>query len=451
MMKTMTKTLPATSNTATPAAHTHNRAFRRQVLSGFIALGLTLTGHPLTGHHAQALKPVDIPSTPLKSPSSATTTFQSPAHLAPMEISIIDTPPNLRPPTRTAIPLTPTPSQQTRPTERSKPTEQTPHDPMYAQQWNLAPLNIPEAWALYATQTSTYAPVVAVLDTGFVASAELGNRAINGYDFVSDPERAADQDGADTDASGVGQYAYHAEAIANIIAAAHDDDGMAGIHPKARILHVRVADVHGMIRRSDLINGLRWAAGLPVRGAPTNPNPARIINLSLYVDFIPLNGCDARVQATIDEVTARGVLVIAGAANDGKNASNYTPAGCRNVLTVTSVRPNGQRPKYANWGRSVDIAAFGGEQKGQTIVAHSVLDPSGQTESGGTSMATPQVTAVASMLLSVRPELTPAQLRQLLIQNVTPFRRPCDPDPRKSCGRGLLNAEAALKAVLQLP
>lgn len=325
-----------------------------------------------------------------------------------------------------------------------------PADPLWPRQWNLARIGLPQAWALWKTQPSSRV-TVAVLDTGYVNSPELAGRLVDGYDFVSDPKRAGDGNGRDADATAVGEFAYHGEVVANLIAAAHDGAGMAGIDPMAQIVQVRVAGTDGLIAPQDLADGLRWAVGLAVAGTPPNPNPARIVNLSLYADFIPLTGCDARIQKAIDEVSAKGVLVVAGAANDGKDAAGYSPAGCRNVLTVTSVDSALQRPSYANWGRSVALAAPGGEP-GHGVVVSSVSGAGRVRDPNGTSLAAPQVTGVAALLLSVRPKLTAGQLRALLTSQVTPFEAGgCDPDPLKTCGAGLVNAEAALRAALALP
>lgn len=352
--------------------------------------------------------------------------------------------------------LTPTPVLPTRPAQDvpvgALPAgfAATPADPLYPRQWNLRAVHADGAWALLRGQTLS--PVtVAVLDTGYVPSAELGTRLVPGYDFVSDPARAGDGDGRDRNPAALGAYAYHGEGIAGIIAAAHDGRGMAGLDPHARVLAVRVAGADGMIAPQDLADALRWAAGLPVAGAPANPAPARILNLSLYADFVPLTGCDARVQVAVDAVTARGALVVAGAANDGADSRGYSPAGCRNVLTVTSATEAGTRPAYANWGRSVSLAAPGGEP-GHGVVVSSVSGPGGVRDPNGTSFAAPHASGVAALLLAARPNLTPAALRDLLIRTATPFPGGrCDPDPLKSCGSGTLNAEAALRAALALP
>lgn len=346
---------------------------------------------------------------------------------------------------------TPTPSPAPVPPRAATPPGSAaalPTDPLYARQWDLRAIRAPQAWALWQGSAPPAPVTVAVLDTGYVASPELAGRVVNGYDFVSDPGRAADGNGRDPDASAVGPFAYHGEVIANLIAAAHDGRGMAGINPRARIVHVRVADVNGEIAPQDLADALRWAAGLSVPGAPVNPNPARVLNLSLFADFIPLTGCDARIQAAVDAVAARGVLVVAGAGNDGKDARGYSPAGCRGTLTVTSVSETGQRPGYANWGRSVSLAAPGGDPA-RGIVASSLSGAGGERQPNGTSFAAPHVSGVASLLLSVRPGLSRLSLTLLLTRGVTPFAGGrCDPDPLKSCGAGLINAELALKSAL---
>ena len=361
-------------------------------------------------------------------------------------------PPGATPAPVKPAPVTPAPVKPAPVTPTSTPIFRPPSDPLLPRQWNLNAIGMAEAWAQWQAATPKTPVTVAVLDTGYVASPELAGRVVNGYDFVRDAARAGDGNGRDADASGVGQFAYHAEAIANIIGAAHDGRGMAGIHPGVKVVHVRVAGQDGMIDVNDLVDGLKWAAGLPVPGVPANPNPARLINLSLYADFISLTRCDARVQSALDAVTARGVLVVAGAANDGADAGGYSPAGCRNVLTVTSVSEGGERPAYANWGRSVALAAPGGEP-GRGVVVSSLSGQNsgmgGERAPDGTSFAAPHATGVASLLLSVRPKLTPAQIRDLLTRTATPFPfGTCDVDPLKSCGAGTLNADAALRAAL---
>lgn len=344
-----------------------------------------------------------------------------------------------------AIRITVTPPVQNQPVT-GQPALSTPTDPYFSQQWNLRQIGLQDAWATTAGADTT----VAVLDTGYVQSDELSgpgetSREVNGYDFVSDPSRSGDGNGRDPDASGVGPLSYHAEVVANLIAAARDGQGVVGVNPQARIVHVRVAGTDGLIAPQDLADAVRWAAGLSVPGVPMNRYPARILNLSLYADFVPLTGCDARIRAATLAVTARGVLVVAGAANDGADASAYTPAGCGGVLTVTAVDRNGQRPAYANWGRSVALSAPGGSPgDGVPLLSRGEL-----TLKNGTSFSAPLVSGVASLMLGVNPTLTPAMLTAMLKTSATPFPGGrCDPqNALRTCGAGILNAGAALKLV----
>ncbi|WP_425147711.1 S8 family serine peptidase [Deinococcus sp.] len=334
---------------------------------------------------------------------------------------------------------TPVPTAPVRPSPLIRPSDLHPSDPLYPQQWNLPQIGLETAWALEPGAGVT----VAVLDTGYVSSPELGSRALSGYDFVSDTARSGDGDGRDGDAAGVGPLAYHAEVVANIIAAARDGRGVVGVNPLARILHVRVAGVGGLIDAGDLADAIRWAAGLSVKGVPANRFPARLLNLSLYADFIPLTGCDARVQLAIDAAWTRGALVIAGAANDGVDASGYTPAGCRHVLTVAAVDRAGQRAGYSNWGGAVALSAPGGTpQDGLATFSGGSL-----TLRDGTSFAAPQVTGAASLMLALRPTLTPAALSDLLRRSARPFAAGgCDPlNAAHTCGSGILDVAAALR------
>lgn len=408
------------------------------------SLPLTILSAALLAAGAHAIQATPIPALP-------------PAQMSPSSpVPGTEILPEI-PPVSPTAPTTPRAPSSTTSTATTPPTVSNlflPTDPLFPRQWDMSAIHLPEAWKLWKSVPNPVPVTVAVLDTGFVASPELAGRVVNGYDFVSNSTRAGDGNGRDPDASPVGQYSYHGEVVANLIAAAHDGRGMAGINPQAKIVQVRVAATDGTIELQDLIDAMKWAVGLPVAGVPANPNPAKLLNLSLYVDYdgypkaLPLTGCDHRLQDAINAVTAKGALVIAGAANDGADAGGYSPAGCRNVLTVTSVSQTGARPAYANWGRSVTLAAPGGEP-GHGILSSSLSGPGGERTPDGTSFAAPHVTGVASLILSVRPKLSPLLLKSLLTRTATPFPAGrCDPIPAHTCGAGNLNAEAALKSAL---
>ncbi len=87
--------------------------------------------------------------------------------------------------------------------------------------------------------------------------------------------------------------------------------GMASVGRIVRILPVRVLGKCGGFD-SDIIAGMRWAAGLDVPGAPVNPTPARVLNLSLGGD----GACTAAYTDAVAEINAAGAVVVASAGNE---------------------------------------------------------------------------------------------------------------------------------------
>ena len=160
-----------------------------------------------------------------------------------------------------------------------------PDDPFWPDQWYLhgtdtapAAIGLPVAWE---RTVGDAAVTVAVVDTGVLPHAQLAPRLLPGYDFVSDPAMARDGDGRDGDASDPGDdcgagSSWHGTFVAGQIGAVSDDgEGIAGVDWAARLLPVRVLGACGGYS-SDIADGIRWAAGLPVPGVPDNPHPAQL-------------------------------------------------------------------------------------------------------------------------------------------------------------------------------
>lgn len=327
----------------------------------------------------------------------------------------------------------------------------TPNDTNFSSQWHLqvpsvsspvnpAAMNLPNAWALTTGSTGTPV-VVAVVDGGVRFDhpdlAALGARLLPGYDLVSDVDVANDGGGRDSDASDPGDWVTSAEAqtptyatcdvansswhgtfITGQIAAATDNGmGVAGINWGARILPVRVAGKCGALV-SDLLDGVRWAAGLPVAGVPTNNNPARVINLSFGGDA----PCNALYQDTINAATDAGALVVVAAGNG--SGALQRPADCQRVMTVAAVRKDGAKTSYSSFGPQVALSAPGGSDESGGVNLLLSTDNAGTTLPGsngygykqGTSFAVPQAVGVASLMLDVNDALTPSALMDRMKQ-----------------------------------
>ncbi len=369
-------------------------------------------------------------------------------------------------------------------------------DPFFSEQWQLqdsaaypAALDIERAWDLTQGLSST---VVAIIDTGIhYANPDLAGRLLPGYDFVSplslsvpngvsvpealEFERSNDGDGRDADAEDPGDAVndetlalfdslriecstsnstWHGTAMASIIAAnANDAHGMAGIDWHAQILPVRAIGRCGG-RRSDLLDAIRWAAGVNDPTLPPNPHPARIINLSLGVEDL----CTAADQRAIDDAIDAGAIVIAAVGNSGRNTNSNpsSPSHCQNVLGVMAIDHNGFKAGYSNFGRDADIAAPGGSQSPSPynimVSTNKGKDrPSSMFDyrrATGTSVATPHVAGVLALMLSVRPDLSNKELEALLLESTRSF--PTDTThfncTAELCGAGILDAYQAVYA-----
>ena len=331
-------------------------------------------------------------------------------------------------------------------------------------------IDIEAAWA---RTRGSEGVVVAVLDTGTrYDHPDLASRLLPGYDMVAIPAVANDGNGRDPDANDPGDWvssaeagrspfdgcdaagsSWHGTATASLVGAAADDAlGMAGAAPGVRVLPVRVlGKCYGL--DSDIIAGMRWAAGLRVEGLPLNPNPAKVLNLSLGGS----GACSAGYQAAVDEVTAAGVLVVAAAGNSNGGPVN-TPANCRGVLGVVALRHAGSKVGFSDMGPEIGIAAPGGNcinvRRGEPclypILAAANTGAQGPAASAwtssypgsvGTSFSSPLVAAVAGLVASRRSDLTPQQIGSVLKATARPFPNsgadngPGDSTPVPSCRR----------------
>lgn len=341
-----------------------------------------------------------------------------------------------------------------------------PNDTLFANQWYLrnaqiSAVNAVDAWDL---ERGSPGIVVAVLDTGVLydhpdlGRGDFGGKLLPGHDFVTGEARANDGSGRDSDPSDPGDWvndadrtdatmadceladsSWHGTRVAGMIGAlSNNGTGIAGLSWNSYILPVRVLGKCGGTD-SDILAGMRWAAGLSVPGAPDNPTPARILNMSLGAE----SACLQSYRTVIEELAQRKVLVVISAGNEGTVVSS--PGNCPGVVAVAALRHAGSKVGFSNLGPEVTLGAPGGNcvninggpclfsldttsNAGLTVPAAHTFTNQFDTNLG-TSFSAPIVSGIAALMLSRNANLSTAQMIDRLREGTRPFPTSVADDP----------------------
>jgi serine protease len=299
-----------------------------------------------------------------------------------------------------------------------------PNDPRYDEQWNYPLLELPAAWDI---TTGSSDVVVAVVDSGILSQhPDLSGKLIAGYDFISDVSNALDGDGIDNNPEDLAT-SYHGTHVAGIIAGSTNNAvGTSSISWQTSIMPLRVLGASGG-NLYDATQAIRYAAGMDNDSGELPVNPADIINLSIG----GTGYCPSSYRDLLSEVRQRDILVIAAAGNGGKGNSQFLPANCNDVIAVSAVDLNREITDYSNYGNSIDIAAPGGRDdidSDSNGFVDAILSLSAESSGGGlnynynyrfgTSMATPHVSGILSLMLAVNPNLSVDDIEQMLISGL---------------------------------
>jgi len=321
------------------------------------------------------------------------------------------------------------------------------NDTSYSSEWGLfdvdAGIRADKAWDL----NTGSGVVVAVIDTGYTDHSDLVANVLPGYDFIADVTRANDGGGRDADAHDPGNWDdtrnsnWHGTHVSGTIAAVtNNSKGIAGAAFNAKLLPVRVLGVGGG-DSSDIADGITWASGGSVPGAPANPNPAEVLNLSLGGS----GGCSATFQNAINGAVSRGSLVVVAAGNDNLDASTGSLSTCANVVVVGAHTNSASRSSFSDYGPSVDVTGPGSTIYSTINLGTTVPAGEGYANYQGTSMATPHVVSAAALAQSYRvarglAPYTPAQLEAQLKATAYPLTQGC----AGFTGAGVIDARTLL-------
>lgn len=322
-----------------------------------------------------------------------------------------------------------------------------PNDPVFRNQWSLRAqgdgsygINVSDAWPISVGLGVT----VAVLDTGaayenyqsYYADPDMDPLRVRpGWDFVN-------QDFHPNDDS---QFGHGSHLCSLIAATTNNGFSSAGIAPGCTLMPIKCFDADGVTTADRLASGLSYAGRFEAR-------------------VILLGGATAEksqcLQDMINEVAARGSLVVAGAGNNGVNvnAAPGTHAVYSNVMYVGATARDGSLAPYSNRGSYLSVVAPGGaaDTEGPLAATYSPNDaqaplfgfrPDGNSVQPmhGTSVAAAHVAGVAALVMGALPGISPELARAQIEITALPLGDPT------LFGAGLVDATAAVGATRTLP
>jgi len=274
-----------------------------------------------------------------------------------------------------------------------------------------ADIRAPAAWDV---TTGSSDLTVAVVDSGVDRThPDLFANLAPGWDFAYDDADPTDFDGHGTHVSGT------------IAARGNNGVGVTGVAWQTSLMPVQALDATGSGGTSDIVDAYRFAAD----------HGARIVNASF--------GGSGFSQTEYDAIkAAKDVLFVVAAGNSAVNDDNASSASypCAydlpNILCVAATDNADHLAWFSNYGRtSVDIAAPG-------VDIYSTMRCGSYETLSGTSMATPEVSGAAALVLAHRPELKPADVRTLLMASAD--RLPRNTEAMRIASGGRLDVARAL-------
>lgn len=160
---------------------------------------------------------------------------------------------------------------------------------------------------------------------------------------------------------------------------------------------------------------------------------ADVINMSFGGD-----GRDKVMEASMKKAYDEGIVLVAASGNE--DASSYTsPGSFKEVIAVNATNKQKEPTYWSNFGVWTDISA-----PGNNIM--SAKPGNGYQLMSGTSMATPVTTGIIALIKAANPQLTPAQIANILC--ATASKPEGSKEFTEQLAYGIADAEAAVKAAM---
>jgi subtilisin family serine protease len=252
----------------------------------------------------------------------------------------------------------------------------TPNDSYLNDQWFHNTLNTFTAWNRTTGSTNI---LVAVCDTGVDTNHPdlVDNLVLPGYNTYEENTNVEDQQGHGT------------AVIGSVAATGNNGLGVAGMMWQAKVLPIKITpNAEGYAYLTDMYEAVTYA---------TNKG-AKLINVSFGgagTDTMNSAGKYAKERGSL-------LFMAAGNSNIDPGYRDYT-----SFVTVGATDENDNRASFSNWGNYIDVVAPG------VSIATTTMG-GGYAYVSGTSFSSPITTGLAGLLLSVNPNLTPAEIETTL-------------------------------------
>ncbi|QOY51863.1 Ig-like domain-containing protein [Candidatus Sulfurimonas baltica] len=264
-----------------------------------------------------------------------------------------------------------------------------------------ASANIKSAWEI----TRGQGVLVAVIDDSFNATHEdLKDNIVATYNAKTGSSIVFDST----------LTSAHGTAVSGIVGASANDKGVVGVAPDAKLLLISIGEGEN---NSDLtlIDAFEYA----------RTHGAHVVSCSWGTESV-----SESVSAKIKELYDDGITVVFASGNSGKDLDTQGISDESELPWVIGVGASSEtnnKTQNSNYGKSIDILAPSGDNVG--IVTTDEMGYTGRNGSDlgivnknytflkGTSASAPIVSGVVALLLSEQPDLSPAQIRYILINS----------------------------------
>lgn len=189
-------------------------------------------------------------------------------------------------------------------------------------------------------------------------------------------------------------YSQHGTGMAGVICAKDNGKGVTGVNPNVDLYSVRALDNNIEAPLSRIIQGIYWGID----------NHMDIINMSFGT-----NTNSASLRTAIKTAYDNGIVLVSASGNDKEKGVQY-PSAYPEVISVGSQSPNGEISDFTSVDENLDVVA-----PGENIESTGIFGTINGSD--GTSIATAQVTGIASLILEKDKSKSPDFVKDLIIKS----------------------------------